>query len=341
MKPIIAISMLLVWLAGMTVLPAQTVAVPAAKSVLILLRQPEGTLSRRLAELPSSTPVPEDVKAAALSEQKWLAQAQQDSFDQRMTAAGATQLVHYPELNMVRADVPSDAMSSLQSDPAVVSVTPMSEDAPVPADASKGVGVPPATGLAAGMPRHRSDLIQSPFISPMPPAGLPALPGMAMPPMQMPGMPLPGVVGLPSTGGMFQSLLGATAQMGVQAETAMPRAAGMAMLVSGTVQIAQIILANRRPGCTLTLATDSARTPESGGHGVIAVNAPPTCLWQARSDADWLSIDTDGPVMGPGIVKYTAAAASAGMLRTGVINIIGIANIKLKGKTSVSVRQGQ
>ena len=178
----------------------------------------------------------------------------------------------------------------------------------------------------------------------MPPTQLPAMqmpgvPGaMLQSPAPMPGMQMPG---LPGAGGMFQSLLGVTSQMGMQAETAMPRSAGIAMLLSGTAQLATVILANRKSGCTLTLATAGTQIPEAGGQGVIAVNAPASCLWQPHSEADWLQINTEGPMIGPGIVKYTAAPTSAGILRTGVISMIGIANSKVRGKTSVTVRQGQ
>jgi len=333
MRPMIAISILLLTPGVENVLLAQPAATAAAKSLLILLRQPEGTLGKRLAELPSSTPVPEEVRAAALREQTSMAQAQQESFDQRMAAAGVTQVVHYPELNMVRAEVPPAALSLVQSDPAVISVTPLSEDAP----AIAGVKSPPA-GLAAGLRGLRSDALQPPsFASALPPAA----PPMSMPSLSssmLPGMPMPG---LPGSAGMFQSLLGVGGQMGMQAGSAMPRAAGFAMLFSGTAQITQAILANRKPACSVTMATAATQLPETGGQGVIAVSAPPSCLWQANSDAAWLQINTEGPMMGPGIVRYTTAPATPGMLRTGVINVVGVDNSKVKGKTSITVRQGQ
>ena len=168
---------------------------------------------------------------------------------------------------------------------------------------------------------------------------MPAMPGPGVP-GAIPGA-FPGLSGPPIGGGMFQSILGVTGQMGMQAGTAMPRAAGLVTLLSGGAQIAQIIVANRKQGCAITLATAGTQIPEAGGQGVIAVNAPPACLWQAQSDADWLQIDTGGPMIGPGIVKYTATAAGAGKLRTGVITIGGIASTKVRGKTSITVRQGQ
>src|SRR5450755_3021678 len=65
MKPMIAIPMSLLLLTGVTLLRAQPVPATGKQTVLILLRQPEGTLGRRLAELPASTPVPDEVRSAA------------------------------------------------------------------------------------------------------------------------------------------------------------------------------------------------------------------------------------------------------------------------------------
>jgi hypothetical protein len=358
MRPIIAIVVLLFMSAGTAVLRAQPMAAAGKQTVLILLRQPEGALAKRLAEAPSSTPVPEEVRAAALREQASMVVAQRNSFDRRMTAAGATGVIHYPELNMARAEISQSALSSLQSDPAVVSVTPLSEDTQavaggrataLPAANLVDVGAQPAAGVAAGRLGRRSETVQPPSLQPgmafgqmsaVPPGlppGLPMTPPNAPNPAFMPGMQTPG---FPASGGMFQSILGLTGQMGMQAGAAMPRAAGMLTLLSGGAQIAQAIVTARKQGCGITLATVEAQIPEDGGQGVIAVNAPPNCLWRARSDADWLQINAEGPVIGPGIVKYTAAAAGAGMLRTGVIDIVGVANVKVKGKTSITVRQG-
>jgi len=368
MRPIIAILLLLAP-AGMTVLRAQSASAAGKQSVLILLQEPQGALGKRLAEAPSSTPVPEEVRTAAQREYTGLVQAQRESFEQRLMAAGATGVVQYPALNMMRADIPQAAFSSLHSDPAVVSVTPLSEDAQVPST-NLGVAVPPAAGIAVGGHGRNLDTFQPPslmtniaavqpaalagtpvsaFIAPVQTSGLPGavMPGSVMP-GSIPGTPMPGTMmpgmmtpGLPGTGGMFQSILSVTGQMGMQAGTLMPRASGMVALLTGSAQIAQIIVLNRKQGCIITLETAGTQLSEAGGQGVIAVNAPPSCLWQAQSDADWLQITSGGPMMGPGIIKYTATPASAGLLRTGDINIVGLAGAKVRGKTSTAIRQGQ
>jgi hypothetical protein len=185
-------------------------------------------------------------------------------------------------------------------------------------------------------------LMATPVPAMMPPVQMPgttgSIAGATLPGSMMPGATMPG---FPNGGGMFQSILGATGQMGMQAGTVMPRAAGMVSLLTGGAQIVQIIANSRKQGCAILLATAGTQIPEAGGQGVIAVNAPPTCLWQSQSDSDWLQINTGGPMMGPGIIKYTASAASAGMLRTGVISITGIAGTRVKGKPSTTIRQGQ
>ncbi len=320
-----------------TLLPAQPVA-PARKTVLILLRQPEGPLGQRLTTIGQSIAVPEEVRQAAGRERAALAAAQQESFNTRLAAAGATGVIHYPGLNMVHAELPAGAEGALASDPAVLSLTPLSEDAPL------GVGVQPPVGTAGGPPGRKSEMLHSPFL-------MPALSPGFIPSPQMPGqMQMPGQLGLPGAmppvmpgatgGGMFQSLLGVTAQVGAQTGMMMPRAGGMLALVAGGAQIAQVIAANRRQTCTISLQATTAAIPASGGQGTFIVQASPSCLWQAQTDAEWLKVESDGPVVGPGVVRYTAAPAS-GTNRTAVIVIAGIARMTIKGKTSLTLTQSR
>jgi hypothetical protein len=70
------------------------------------------------------------------------------------------------------------------------------------------------------------------------------------------------------------------------------------------------------------------------------VNASPSCLWQAQSHYEWLHIDTDGPVVRPGLVRYTAATET-GTVRRGSIIVARIAKMTINGKTSLTVLQGQ
>src|SRR4051794_7246537 len=111
MRPINA---MLLMFAGVAVLCAQPTAVTGRQSVLMVLRQPEGPVGQRLAAIPPSTVVPEEVRAAAERERAGLAKAQQESFNLRLAAVGATGVLHYAGLNMVRAEVPLVSIAALQ-----------------------------------------------------------------------------------------------------------------------------------------------------------------------------------------------------------------------------------
>ena len=275
----------------------------SGESVLIVLRQPEGPVGQRLATLPAATAVPEEIRVAAERERVGMAQTQQRSFHSRLTAAGATAVVPYPALNMIRAEIPAGAQAALRSDPAVVSVTPFTEGDPVPQMMTSGLGV---GGVAPGMAV-----------------------GMGTLPAAGPGM-------MPVGGGMWQSLLGVTGQVGAQTAIMMPRTAGIMVLLSGGAQIAQAIAANRKQSCSIALDSTSKKAPAGGGTGVLVVRASPSCLWIAQSDAEWLKVEGEGPMVGSAVVRYTVAA---GQRRMGVITIAGIAKGTVKGATSLKVVQ--
>ena len=299
-----------------------------AETVLIVLRQPEGPVGQRLASLPQSTAVPDEVRAAAERERSALCKAQRDSFDARLTAAGAKSVTRYDALDIVRADLPSSSIPALQADPAVLSVTLLS-----------------ATPSTPATPTRRPDLLRSPLLSPasaqpLPMPGLPAA-NPTTPFVPSPNMPSPNPVmpvGVPAGAGMFQSLMGTAGQLSAQAGMAMPRSAPLMVLLAGSAQIAQIIAANHKPSCNITLETTTAKLPAGGGQGTLLVTAPASCLWQPQSNAEWLQIDAPVPTLGPGIVHYTVSAA--GTARTGVITIAGVDKTTVRGKASLSVTQG-
>jgi hypothetical protein len=349
MKTAIAILTLLLISGPMAMLCAET--------VLIVLREPSGPVSQRLATLPQSTPVPDEIRAAAERERSTLRKAQQDSFDGRLAAAGATGVVHYAALDMIRADVPFPALISLQTDPAVVSVTPLSGDAPATLlqanllQGGPGAGVQPApAGAAIGGLPHKPGSLQSPLFPMASPAMMATPPPMTSAPAfplpgAMPGVNLPGAMpfmsqptAMPPGTGMFQALLGTTSQLSAQAGMAMPRSAGLMVLLAGGAQIAQVIAANHKPSCTITLDTTSARIPAAGGQGTIFVKASPSCLWQAQSNSEWLQMDGSSPTMGSGVVRYTATASESS--RSAMITIAGIVKTTVRGRGSIVVRQG-
>jgi hypothetical protein len=332
---------------------AQAPGAPAKRSVLIVLRQPEGPLGQRLAVVPQSTQVPEEVRAAADRERAALVKEQQESFNGRLAAAGVTGVQPYPGLNMVRAEIPAAALNAVQSDPAVLSLTPLSED-----------GVQPTAGAAIGRPGRKPDGLQSPLLmapttSPvtgMAPPGMPGVmpqtpfgvqpimgqptmgqPFMGQPFQTQPGLPMGGGMG---GGGMFQSLAGVVGSMGAQSSMMMPRASGFIVLAAGGAQIASILATNRKQACTISLDAPPARVPAAGGQGYLVVKASPSCLWQAQSNAEWLHIDTDSLMSGTGLVRYTVLP-SAGTARTGNITIAGITKTIVRGAAALTVSQSQ
>jgi hypothetical protein len=327
---------------------AQTPVPPAKRSVLIVLRQPEGPLGQRLAAVPQSAQVPDEVRAAVERESAALVKAQQESFNGRLAAAGVTGVQAYPDLNMVRAEIPAGALNTVQSDPAVLSLTPLSEE-----------GVQPAAGAAIGRPGRKPDGLQSPLLMAPPtspgtgmmPPGMPGVmpqmpiggqpfmpqPVMGQPFQTQPGLPMGGGMG---GGGMFQSLAGVVGSMGAQSSMMMPRASGFIVLAAGGAQIASILATNRKQACTISLDAPPARAPATGGQGYLLVKASPSCLWQAQSNAEWLHVDTDSPMSGTGLVRYTVAP-SAGTARAGNITIAGITRTTVKGAAALTVSQSQ
>ena len=313
-----------------TLLTAQS---PASNkgTVLIVLRQPEGPLGQRLAGMATAVQVPEEVRAAAERERVALVRAQQESFHGRLTAAGVTSVHGYPELNMVRAEVPASAMSAVQADPAVLSVValPASGDARALIGATGGTAV--VTGTPGGVPGSLPGGL---------PGSLPAMPFQPQPgvlPMGFGG----NVMGATSIGGsMLQSVAGVVGTMGAQSAMMMPRASGFIVLAAGGAQVAQILASKRKQACTIALDAAPAKAPASGGQGFLMVNASPSCLWQAQSNAEWLHIDTDGPMSGTGLVRYTVAP-TAGASRTASITIAGITRTTVKGAASMTVSQSQ
>jgi hypothetical protein len=143
---------------------------------------------------------------------------------------------------------------------------------------------------------------------------------------------------VPGGGGLWQSLLSVTSQIGAQSTMMMPRASGIIVLAAGGAQIAQVIASNRKTSCTLSLDTDRIRIPAAGGPGAIAVRASPSCIWQAQSDTDWLTINSDGPMVGSGMFRYTAAPSTSGS-RTATVTLAAISKMTIKGKSSITVTQ--
>jgi hypothetical protein len=122
--------------------------VEGRKSVLIVLRQPEGLARKRLASSPPTMLVPGEVQAVAGQERIFWLRRNGSRSTCGFAAIGASGVLHYPGLNMPRVEIPVGMVSSVESDSAVLSLTRLSGD---------------AAGAAIGKPGHSSGAIQSPL----------------------------------------------------------------------------------------------------------------------------------------------------------------------------------
>ncbi len=75
-------------------------------------------------------------------------------------------------------------------------------------------------------------------------------------------------------------------------------------------------------GCSFTLATNSASAPKNGGLSLATVSTGATCIWEATSNAPWITVNSGAVYFGAGTVEY-GVAANTGVTRTGTITIGG------------------
>ena len=92
---------------------------------------------------------------------------------------------------------------------------------------------------------------------------------------------------------------------------------------SGTVSIAgRTVTINQSPGCSFTIAPQSAEVSFAGGAGKVTVNGSPGCAWTAVSNAQWIQIASGASGNGNGEVTYTVLP-SVGAARSGTLTIAG------------------
>jgi Putative binding domain, N-terminal/Viral BACON domain len=92
---------------------------------------------------------------------------------------------------------------------------------------------------------------------------------------------------------------------------------------SGTVSIAgRTVTINQLPGCSFTIAPQSAGVSFAGGAGKVTVNGSPGCAWTAVSNAEWIQIASGASGNGNGEVTYTVLP-SVGAARSGTLTIAG------------------
>jgi hypothetical protein len=75
------------------------------------------------------------------------------------------------------------------------------------------------------------------------------------------------------------------------------------------------------PGCTVTLGINSATAIAFADTGSVAVNAAADCIWDVKSNASWIQIDTGTLGVGIGNVGYSVLANGTAVPRTGTITI--------------------
>lgn len=74
------------------------------------------------------------------------------------------------------------------------------------------------------------------------------------------------------------------------------------------------------PGCAVTLGTNSGTAIAYPDTGSVAVNAASDCIWEVKSDASWIQVDTGTLGVGVGNVSYSVLG-NAGNARIGTITI--------------------
>ena len=75
-------------------------------------------------------------------------------------------------------------------------------------------------------------------------------------------------------------------------------------------------------GCTFTLGATSATAGASGGLNSVDMTAGVGCVWQAISNASWITVDSGAVGFGSGSVNYEVAPSLGGS-RSGTITIAG------------------
>jgi|GEM_PF-838441 len=75
------------------------------------------------------------------------------------------------------------------------------------------------------------------------------------------------------------------------------------------------------PGCAVTLGANSGTAISYADTGSVAVNASSACVWEVKTSAPWIQIDSGTLGVGIGNVSYSVLANSTNLARTGTITI--------------------
>jgi len=104
----------------------------------------------------------------------------------------------------------------------------------------------------------------------------------------------------------------------------------------GTITIARRNYIIRQAGtgagdCTYSITPSSQSFLSLGGSGTINVIAAEDCIWNATSNASWITISSDNGGIGNGTVTFTVSSNASGSSRKSTITIAG-QNFSVKQK---------
>ena len=92
--------------------------------------------------------------------------------------------------------------------------------------------------------------------------------------------------------------------------------------------------------CSVSISASTMSVPSGGGSESVDVTAAADCVWSAITNADFISIDSDGPGSGAGTVQFSVLP-NTGPARTGMISIGGqVLTITQDGVCSSSISPG-
>jgi uncharacterized delta-60 repeat protein len=86
------------------------------------------------------------------------------------------------------------------------------------------------------------------------------------------------------------------------------------------------------PSCACSLSATSVHLPSRGGSGSVNLTTGSGCVWQATSNAGWITITSPSNGIGKGAVSYTVAANPGSGGRKGTVVVAGQTfSVKQKG----------
>ena len=91
----------------------------------------------------------------------------------------------------------------------------------------------------------------------------------------------------------------------------------------GGTSPSQVSNAFTGPTCTLSLSAASTSIAAGASTGSVTVSTAANCAWTASSNHSWLTVTSLSPVLGTGIVNFSAAANTSTTARIGTLTVAG------------------